>query len=182
VSVPANQFAFQRPVSPGGGFPPIAGTPLDEPGGTVGGGITTADWTIVTKKIDEPVVSSTVLQSDDHLFFPVVANTYYEVDLSLFVMSASNIPDLLYDFTPAAGAISGEWLMLSARDGLNFGQFPGPFSNTIGSVSDPNFIRCFGGLRPNTTCILNFQWAQVSSSATPLIMKAGSRLRHRRLG
>lgn len=32
-----NRFPFQHPASPGGNFPPIAGTPLDEPSGTPGG-------------------------------------------------------------------------------------------------------------------------------------------------
>lgn len=182
MSVPSQRFAFEGAVSPGGTFPPIGGIPLDEPSVTDAGiGGSSADWTLATKKLDESVTSNTTPQKDDYLFFPMSANIWYEGDLSIVVLSASGSPDFKYLMQVDSGSLSGEMHVIS-NTGLNPGVVMTTTLTESLAANTRELIRVFFIASANTTTVGALWWSQNTISAIATIVKAGSRLRYRRLG
>lgn len=56
------------------------------------------------KTVSEDVTSSTSLQDDDHLFFPVEANCRYVISGQIWVAAVSATPKLKFSFSLPAGA------------------------------------------------------------------------------
>lgn len=149
--------------------------------------------TYVRKTANETVNNSTSLQNDDHLVFPVLANTTYAVQL--FIMyDSSTTADLQYSFTLPASA-TGFKTTTNA-----------PTSTTTCSGTSATLIfnsltqtnNSIGGAGTGTanTCALvidatvivagtagnvQFRWAQANLDATDSIIRAGSWLRYRPL-
>jgi hypothetical protein len=186
MSVPEQRFAFQGAVSPGGTFPAIAGVPLDEPSPGDAGTLASVDWTIVTKSLDEPVTSSSTIQDDDQLKFKVAAGVLYEFDLSLVYMCSSATPDIKTDWGVDAGAVTGQVTGIGPDVVNTFGvqgsnDFATPIVFGTTGANTPRLARVLGVCLPDTSTTFKFQWAQNTSNIASTIVKAGSRLRYRRL-
>lgn len=68
----------------------------------------TAGDVFVRKTADESVTSSAALQSDNHLFFPVEANSVYQIRGFLLMKSGSATPDVKFAWQmPASAVVSG---------------------------------------------------------------------------
>lgn len=142
----------------------------------------------VVKSADEFVTSSTVLQQDGHLFAPVDANTDYWVWCLIFYTGDAAAGDCKINWDAPAGA-TFDWV----SDGLG--------SGATGSVSivSRNWQSIAGSPAPgtigtDTACpvkgllrvggtagVLELTWAQLTSSANPTVIYAGSTLLVRRL-
>lgn len=131
----------------------------------------------VGKTADESVVSSTVLQDDDHLFFAMGANEWYFVAGILWHESAST-PHLKFGFTiPASGdyhvnAIGVDtggsaFVQQNLRSVADNGQF---FSGPTGHATQ------FFGVAQTAGTSGNFQlqFAQNISNASAIVLKKGS--------
>lgn len=136
--------------------------------------------TKVRKTADESVTSSTTLQNDDHLFFPVGASETWIFDMFLSPYGSSS-GDIKFAFTVPAGATI-KWSML----GTNSNAGSSVYMQTTGGASLP--FQLFGGL-PAEMCMirgivttagtagtLQLQWAQNTSNATATSVQADSYL------
>lgn len=142
----------------------------------------------VYKGADEQVVSSTVVQDDDHLTLTVVANGVYAFDACLLFDSTDVNADLSLTFAGPAGA-TGWWspaaITLSNPDGtgsirltkFDLGGVSGIGAIAAGSLAVPRGYLAVGA----TAGSLKLQWAQSTSSATAVTMRTGSWLRAHRI-
>lgn len=144
----------------------------------------------IVKAADETVTSSTTLQDDDHLVRAIGANETWVYEWLLVVTSGSNTPDIKLTVTVPAGATG----LLSAA-GLD----PGATGTVAGirwiaqttfGTSIGNFGVLSGGptfvvvratvINAGTAGTVALQWAQNTSDASGVVVKAGSTLTARR--
>lgn len=186
VEILPQEFAFQHPVSRGGDWPPLIGTPDDEPSLAAVGGGEKEEWTLVTKRADQSITADTTLNLDAELSFPIVANVGYEFDLSLLYRGTSALADLAIAFAVGAGTLVGNYFVLALDTTLNPGM---QGSNTlgvgapanIGTTTGKTFLaRVFGGCGCGVATIFGLYWAQVAAVGDTTV-EAGSRFRYRRI-
>ncbi|WP_274029442.1 hypothetical protein [Streptomyces sp. MMBL 11-1] len=127
---------------------------------------------LVRKTADESVTSSTVLQNDNHLVLPVVANASYSLFL-LCIFSGDTAGDIKFDWAVPAGTVL-RWADQTGTSGL---------------ASDTDFYSAPGGstqvafqiwatvVTSSTAGSIQFRWAQNASSATATIVRTNSTLR-----
>jgi hypothetical protein len=145
--------------------------------------------TQVVKPSDESVISSTVLQNDDHLLFAVGANEVWFVELILRVEAVNTTGDFKHTFTvPAGAAITGYGFDTGTTGAANFDGFAIASSaatltsqtatNTNGTMAGIVAIRWTGWVvTAGTAGTVQFQWAQNTSDANNVTVKKGSVLR-----
>ena len=144
-------------------------------------------WTWITKAADESVTSSITPQADDHLFFTTISGALYEIDISLVFASPAggSAPNLRVSFgedTTIRGAFSPIG---------NIAPGDGPASaNSVlanrtaavssGSAATNRILQLMGAFSGagGTFAVL---WAQNTSDANAIIVRAGSVLRYRRI-
>lgn len=135
------------------------------------------------KAANESVVSSAVLQDDDHLFIPMLANETWLFDGWIYFGASTVTPDVALAFTVPAGATLG-WngggssitgtdltaaaLNIAATDasGTSAG-----YGTGTGRVAIPVKGFCSLGATPGN---LQLRWAQRVSDASAVTMIAGS--------
>lgn len=160
--------------------------------------ITAPGQSLVYKSADQSVVNSAVLQDDDELRFPVNALTnYWFRMLLLFHTSGSAAPDFKFalraiggsallracmsyvsraeDYTPPEGVVGGTGFVdLATAVELVFTTSPG--------ATSPGFVAIEGSIGKDATPgSLGLQWAQRVSSASPVVVLAGSILRYQEI-
>lgn len=148
---------------------------------------TTGSTRVVDKTADEPRTSNIVLSNDLHLAMSVSANARYTVEMYLDV-EADPAADLAFGFTAPAGS-SMSW----SEGGVSLGTLNNIGSiklnrNSLATASSIGAIAAGTGAMPlgrlttgGAAGTLQFQFAQVVSSATPTILKAGSWLKMTRI-
>jgi len=133
----------------------------------------------VVKSADQTITSQTTIQNDTHLSHAVESNSNYDIELVLFFNPQSVNQQIKCGFSAPSGS-SGYW---GATD--NPQSLIGLFNNT-GVSGNPQLVGTAGvatvvlkGLLvvAGTAGTLQFKWAQNSSSATGLILKANSFIR-----
>ena len=129
------------------------------------------DFELVLKTADETVNNSSVLQNDNHLFFPVAANELWMFQLNVWVSSPSAAPDLKFAFTGPAGA-TGKYgfhaAMSAGSDASN--RTANALAATIvwlwPNTPAPGLMTISGFIRNGANAgNLQFQWAQNTPTA-----------------
>jgi len=133
---------------------------------------------------DESVTSSTTVQNDNELFVPVKANAHYEIRMHLAVQQAGAGVGLAFDWSVPSGSVVVATLsfpnstVVTVRD---TGATIGGGAIAGGSTSEES-MAIIGRLDTGTTKgVLQFRFAQQSSSGSAITRKAGSWLRLARL-
>lgn len=136
---------------------------------------------LVVKNSDESVTSSSTVQDDNELLAAMLANTDYKFDLWLHITCAT-VTDIKVAFTAPAGAAiaydayapdTNETLatngttVIATAAGVEIAL--SPIAVTEVSVRISGYVR--NGANAGN---LTLRWAQVGSSATPTVVKAGS--------
>lgn len=149
-----------------------------------------SDVLFAVKTVDEPLVSNTVMQNDDALLLPGVASASYELSgLLIFNGGAAN-DDLKTGWSAPAGATL-DWVAtaqpvaatIASGTVVTNAKTLGDLSSlgTIGTGTNLMALLT-GRLKTDVTAgNLQFQWAQVTSSATATTVCAGSYIALRRV-
>lgn len=144
--------------------------------------------TTVTKTQDQQVVSSTVLVSDAQLALPVLAAGLYLVQMRLQLLGSGGtsqgwkVQGSAAGVTQGgsgAGVVSGNGTAAAQLAFVNTAFSQSAISDTSGQNDVAN-VDFMVSVSANTS--FTVQFAQVSSSANPTIMKAGSLLTATRVG
>jgi hypothetical protein len=128
------------------------------------------------KLADEKVISSTVLQNDDELFFPVdEINCLYTFEITFYVTNAASARGFKWKIDYPAGCIgtTTEWDSVDTLFEMV------PVASTWASTAGGNnwYFILKGIIKTSTTTgNVTFQWAQSSAGANNTIVKAGSYL------
>ena len=138
---------------------------------------------IVRKTSDETVTSSTVLQDDNQLILPLLANEIWKFEFNL-IYSADAAGDIQISFTfPAAGRIDASvfWNTSgSAADIIKWSgtTTPATAQNLQGLGSTIRLSLPIQGIFTNSSTAgnLTLQWAQTASSATATTVYTNSTL------
>lgn len=144
----------------------------------------TGGATYIIKPSDESVNNTntgTTFQDDNDLTFSPTINATYVVDLVIRVVSASNTPDIKFDWTVPTGAtfindVSG-CVVSAATNDCTFSTYSLAVGNALafGVVSNPIGIRAHGVLTMSSnTGSLTLRWAQNTGSATNTTVQAKS--------
>ncbi|MEU2484088.1 hypothetical protein ABZ593_05670 [Streptomyces sp. NPDC012617] len=179
---PTGPAGATGPVGPKGdtGAQGPAGPP--GPAGTAPTGDQPGVTRTVAKAADESVTNSAVLQADDHLSITVTAGGTYAID-AMLVAIGDPAADLLLTFAAPPGS-TGHWtpgaITLGVSDGTgsirltryDLGQSIGVGVTAAGIIAAP-----LGTLTAGADGTLTVQWAQAVSTATAIILRAGSWLR-----
>ncbi len=142
--------------------------------------------TIVVKAADETVTSSTALQNDDHLLFPVGASETWVYEFILFYTAATT-GDLKVALTAPVGStirwttngLAGSAATNADSLASNVGTTSGTASGYHGGAGATEISIIIKGYVTTaaTPGNVTLQWAQNSSSGTDTIIKTGSYLK-----
>ena len=151
---------------------------------TAPGGI--SPWTgEVVKTSDESVSSSTTMQNDDQLLFTTVSGKVYEIEAVIIYASpaGAGVPDfkvgIAEDATPR-GAFRGNFLsVINSPTSGNISSDTSTFA-TAGTATTERVVSFVGWIVGNGGTLNTF-WAQNTSDANAVIVRAGSVLRWRKL-
>jgi hypothetical protein len=126
------------------------------------------------KSADEPVISSTVLQDDNHLFLPMLASETWTWE-GFILYDGATTADLKIAFTVPAGA-TGAWGVVGAdvttTTSLNvtsFGAYGDANTISLGALGAGTLACAFVQgtvIMSGTAGNLQLRWAQVASIAT----------------
>lgn len=139
----------------------------------------------VRKGLDETVNNVAVVQNDDALVLPAIANRAYRLWLMAVVTTVSATPDWRSGFVlPAGAAFTGNCLApgtgaASADTTLNYAGFvnvSGTFNVPRGLVGGSNLVYLWEGelVMGGTAGNIQFQWSQNTATAENTTVKAGS--------
>lgn len=154
--------------------------------------LTAADMTtyfvqqaVIVKTADESVTSSTTMQNDNELLVPVAANTRYWVECFLIYSAHPNF-DCKTGYSGPSGStfdwcgdglISGETTTVGevTKSLQGLGSTPG-HAGVLESGSPIDMVAMHKGVLTTggSAGTLTLRWAQLSSGATPTIVRAGS--------
>lgn len=126
---------------------------------------------IIRKTTTEVVNNSVVLQNDDELFFPVLANEIWAFWLYLRTYSATPNPDIKIAFSiPALASI---WRSTSILESLNEIDATALFKLNAAAVVQASLIRhlYLGGSNPGN---VQLQWAQFAAVAEDTEVRSSS--------
>jgi hypothetical protein len=142
----------------------------------IGGGATILK---TRKASDQTVVSSTTLANDSDLFFAIAANEVFTFQVYLSTYSAASTGGLKASFTGPAGSTvqyGGPNAIYLANGSVTAGIWSTGGLATDYLVDANNRSLLFSGTISNgaTAGNLRFQWAQNTSTATGVTVKAGS--------
>jgi hypothetical protein len=139
---------------------------------------------IARKTADESVTSSSILQDDNHLNLPVLANEVWQIEYNL-LYAAPAAADLRIAFTfPSGGRIDASVFWFTAGTGVvNIARWSTATSPAADQILDAGgasvrFLAPIRGLYANgsTGGTLTLQWAQGTSDATATTLYANSTL------
>lgn len=149
-----------------------------------------SDVLFVAKALDEPLSANTVVQNDDALVLPVVASANFELSgLLIFNGGAAN-DDLKTGWTAPAGSTL-DWM--ATAQPIAATTTSGTVVTNSKTLADLSSLGTIGTGTNLTALItgrlttgatagsLQFQWAQVTSSATATTVCAGSYIALRRV-
>ncbi|MFH9765177.1 hypothetical protein ACH4N4_30410 [Streptomyces microflavus] len=150
----------------------------------------TGDQVGVTRTVDKPtdesVTASTVLQADDHLSITVTAGGRYAID-AMLIATGDPAGDLLLTLAAPSGS-TGHWtpgaITLGVSDGtgsIRLTRYDLGTSVGVGITVAGLIVAPLGTITAGADGNLTLQWAQVASSVTPTVLKAGSWLRLTRI-
>ncbi|MFC8282948.1 hypothetical protein [Streptomyces cyaneofuscatus] len=135
----------------------------------------------VDKATDEQVQSSIGLQDDDHLTLPVTVGGRYAISAVLSV-DGDPAADLVLTITAPPGS-SGFWtpgaVTLGVSDGtgsVRLTRYAPGQAIGVGVTAAGLVVRPDGSFTAGATGSITVQWAQNVSSATPTVVRTGSRL------
>lgn len=137
---------------------------------------------VVHKTLNESVTSSTVLQNDNELAFAVVAGSTYVFELWLILFSTSATPDVKVGFTfptgtMAFGAFGGDpTINFQANSGATSGTTVQPLGVAVSASPVAQNALIKGSFVCTVSGTVQMQWAQNTSDATAMTIKAGSTL------
>ncbi len=166
----------------------MALTTLPAAGAKLRGSVLSALFTEVRpvpayKSADETISSNGTLQNDDALAIALVANAQYDFELR-FNYSSGTTPDFYFGWTFPTGMTMFANLLAVINGGAGVDTL-----TPIIQTSQPNLegsggdrsAHVWGKLLTGTTAgTLQFQWAQLASTASNTIVRAGSYLTARR--
>ncbi|MYX16841.1 hypothetical protein GTY67_26190 [Streptomyces sp. SID8374] len=159
------------------GDPGVQGPPGTPPTGDTVGVTRTVD-----KPVDEQVVSSLVLQDDDHLTIPVTAGGRYAIDAMLAV-DGDPAADLLLTIAAPPGS-SGYWtpgaITLGVSDGtgsIRLTRYAPGQSIGVGITAVGLIVAPLGSITAGANGAITVQWAQNVATGTATVLRAGSWLR-----
>jgi hypothetical protein len=142
-------------------------------------------WTEVVKVADESLASNTTLQTDDELIFTAANGAIYDIDGTLIYGSpaGAGTPDLKIAFgedATARGQIRS--IGLNTTDAASGADMLANRTATAthGTAAVDRSLK-FSGVYWGGGGTFAVMWAQGTSSASALIVRAGSILRYRRL-
>jgi hypothetical protein len=146
---------------------------------------------IIIKTNDQSIVSSTTPANDSQLVLPVLANATYEMDLDLIYAAVASTGMLKLAWSGPTGAVMG-WCTygLATTSTTSSGSITMAHqaigdNPVLGSAAaNTTNVHCNprGILTTSTTAgSLQFMWAQGASNASATIVKAGSRLKLKRV-
>jgi hypothetical protein len=149
-----------------------------------GGGI------VVRKTADEQVVSSTVQQNDDHLFFAMVVNKAYRVQMTILTSSSVSTALKPSFTTPTGTVVRGKISHINVAPAL--GSLLVNYSTYFDAVTPPSVLPTGPTvivpilvdavvICGSTAGNFQFQWSQNTAVANPLIVHANSFLTHQLL-
>ena len=130
----------------------------------------------VVKSVDETVTSSTTLQDDDELLFPVKANKNYAGWVKGFIVSDPD-PDFKFAFSIPSGTTNKRSnAALSTVSAGAAADIDAVGTLITGNSNEKSFVVYFYVLVGATAGNVVFQWAQNTSDAANTTVKAGSSL------
>lgn len=142
-------------------------------------------WTVVTKSSDQSVQSTTTLQNDNELLFPMSANKTYQFELLAFTSTPTNA-DFKFGFTGPASPTKVSVNHLYKADGFSGNSSKTAYETTgvaglHGSVTEGLLSIC--GRIANGNNAGNFQltWCQNTSNAGNTSVLKGSFIRWRQI-
>ena len=130
----------------------------------------------------ESVTSSSTLQNDDALFLTLLANATYDLDMFVaYNGGTQGSSDLKGAFAIPSGAtlvygFNSNGLTSTPHVGF-YGSGTGAFTAGTGATTATNWtLRLSGTIVTSAAGVLQFQWAQATSSATATSVLPGSKL------
>lgn len=143
------------------------------------------------KTADESIASSIAPQNDDHLVIAVAASATYKLEGWLWWTSTSTTPDFRFDFTTPAGSSLirgflaqpvGNTTSVGTVDTGTSGPGDGGTDDTRASINGNITGILYGSLVTGGSAgSLQLRWAQVTSDAAAVVLKAGSWMRLTRI-
>jgi hypothetical protein len=140
------------------------------------------------KSADESHASSTTLQDDDELAVTLGANQTWEITSMIMAMANSTVPNIKIAFSLPAGATMRMWVTgvqdntTTAYDNFTLNASNTAKKMTIGVTNNATLISIHGWVTTSTTSgDLTFRWAQNTSNANNVIVKADSYITARQL-
>jgi len=134
---------------------------------------------LARKTADESVTSSTTLQDDNHLFYSIAANEIWYVQMALYVVDGSDgAANFKMGLTlPASATCFFSWVWGNtsgtfAMHRLRVGTTVSLFGSAGGDLFSPPGVVVNAG----TAGTVQLQWAQSTSNASPVTVKANSAL------
>jgi hypothetical protein len=132
------------------------------------------------KQSDEIVNGSATFQDDDDLFVSLEANAVYKGQLHLLYNSGTT-PDIKWQFTRPSGCTLADWSFLGFNTAGTFAYGFGGEAIAAGGLGSKVTADAWGLITTTSAGILQFQWAQNTSTGSNTIMMAGSYLYCQRL-
>ena len=137
------------------------------------------DWdTTIIKSADESRTSTAVNANDSELLFPVVANSWYEYEMLLLITGTAGLGGMRTGFTVPSGAD----FIIMGRNTANTTFFNTANTAFIAAATTlaSQIAVIWGYVKVDSTAgNVNFLWAQNTSNAAAVTIKAGSKLRYR---
>lgn len=141
---------------------------------------------IAIKTADESVSSSTTVQDDDHLFFTLAANSFYELKCWLRVYAATGTPHFRYAFVEADGEYD-TYVRSFDQGGTTTTASDAANESVVDDVLALNaatekLMEITGWIRTGGSGgVFKLQWAQWTSDATATTVRAGSYMKVEKL-
>jgi len=139
----------------------------------------------VYKSADETVNNSSVLQDDDHLIIPVVANGIYQFKMTLIMNAAAVDSDFKYHFTVPAGTVMTFYDKLAAvlAAGTPVAAYDQTSTPDVGSLIGTILFTIEGIIVVSGTAgNVNLQWAQNTAKANNTKLLKGSNVLYCKIG
>lgn len=137
--------------------------------------------TVIQKTDNQSIISTTTLANDDTLFFTMEANANYAIELCVFYSSPiAQIIKFTFAGDVTANNVFGNVNISGSANSTLTNSFFTAYTTTINATSQTSGIIKAWILVQNGTNsgVFSFQWAQNTSSTTPLTVLGGSYLRY----